>query len=256
MLELELKNSGTVLVTGHRGAMGHAPENTMVSFAKGLELGADMLELDIHVTRDEKLVVMHDGDVSRTTNGTGHIKDMTLAEIKELDAGVKFDSRFAGERVPTLVELLEWAKGRIQLAIEIKGDPIPTPGIEDKLVKLLREYELLDDVIAISFHHYAVKRVKELEPRIMTGILFTGMLVDPIAAARSALSDSLRPSWQYWTPESVKRAHDAGLVAHSWIANDEDLMNYLVSMGIDSIGTNFPDRMRSFLNRIGKSYKR
>lgn len=255
MLELELRNSGKVLVTGHRGAMGHAPENTMVSFAKGLELGADMLELDIHVTRDEKLVIMHDGDVARTTNGTGHIKNMTLAEIKKLDAGVKFDARFAGERVPTLIELLDWAKGRIQLAIEIKGDPIPAPGIEEKLVKLLREYSLLNDVIAISFHHYTVKRVKELEPRIMTGILFTGMFVDPIAAARYALSDSLRPAWQYWTPEMVKDAHAAGLVAHSWIANDEDLMNYLVSMGIDSIGTNYPDRMRAYLDRIGKGYK-
>jgi len=256
MLELELKNTGTVLVTGHRGAMGLAPEHTMVSFAKGFELGADMLELDIHVTRDDQLAVMHDGDVSRTTNGTGHIKNMTLAEIKKLDAGVKFDARFSGERVPSLNEVLEYAKGRIQLAIEIKGDPLPTPGIEEKLVKLLREYKMLDDVVAISFHHIAVKRVKELEPRIMTGILYTGMPVDPLAAARAAKSDSLRPSWQYWTPELVKQAHDAGLVAHSWIANDEELMSYLVSMGIDSIGTNYPDRMRAYLDRIGKSRKR
>ncbi len=256
MIEKEAMNSGKVLITGHRGAMGHAPENTMVSFAKGLELGADMLELDIHVSQDGELVVMHDGDVSRTTDGHGHIKDMTVAEIKKLDAGVKFNASFKGERVPKFVEVLDWAKTRIPLAIEVKGDPIPAVGIEEKLIKLLSDYRVLDDMLVISFHHAAVKRVKELEPRLMTGILYTGMLIDTVAAARAALTDSVRPAWQYWTPELVKQVHKAGLVAHSWIANDEALMEYLVSMGIDSIGTNYPDRMRAYLDRTGRSWHR
>lgn len=256
MIEKEIMNSGKVLITGHRGAMGHAPENTMVSFAKGVELGADMVELDIHLSKDNEMIVMHDGDVSRTTDGQGHIKDMTVAEIKKLDAGVKFNAQFSGARVPTFVEVLDWAKTRIPLAIEIKGDPIPAAGIEEKLVKLLREHRVLDDMLVISFHHASVKRVKELEPRVMTGILYTGMLIDSVGAARDALSDSLRPAWQYWTREMVDQVHAAGIVAHSWIANDESLMEYLVSMGIDSIGTNYPDRLRAYLDRTGHSWHR
>lgn len=255
MVELEAMNSGKVIVFGHRGAMGHAPENTMASFAKGLELGSDILELDVHLSRDGELVVMHDGDVSRTTDGSGHLKDMTLAEIKKLDAGSWFDPRFRGERVPTLAQVVDWAKTRIQLAIEIKGDPLPAPGIEDKVVKLLRDNQVVDEMLIISFHHESVKRVKELEPRLMTGILYTGMLIDTVGAARAALTDSVRPSWQYWTPELVNQVHAAHLVAHSWIANDEPLMEYLVSMGLDSIGTNYPDRLRAFLDRTGRSWR-
>jgi glycerophosphoryl diester phosphodiesterase len=256
MIEQDARNTGKILVFGHRGAMGHAPENTMVSFAKGLELGADMLELDIHLSRDDKLIVMHDGDVSRTTDGSGHIKDMTVAEIKKLDAGAKFDVRFLGERVPTLVEVLEWAQTRIQLAIEIKGDPIPTTGIEEKLIKLLREYHMIDNVAVISFHHASLKRVKELEPRVMTGILFTGMLIDTVAAARAALADSVRPSWQYWTPELVAQVHAAGLVAHTWLVNDDELMDYLGPFGFDSLGTNYPDRLRAYVDRTGRGWRR
>ena len=192
--------------------------------------GADLLELDIHLSRDGELIVMHDGDVARTTDGKGHIKDLTIAEIKKLDAGIKFDARFCGERVPRLVEVVEWAKTRIPLVIEIKGDPLPSPGIEEKLMALLREYHAVDDTIVISFHHPAVKRVKELEPRVMTGILFTGMLVDPVTAARAAQADSVRPAYAYWTPELVAQVHAAGLGASSWVVNDEAEMDSLMSV--------------------------
>jgi glycerophosphoryl diester phosphodiesterase len=252
MLEMELRNSGQVLVLGHRGAMGHAPENTMVSFAKGLELGSDMLELDIHLSRDGELMVMHDGDVARTTDGKGHIKDMTVAEIKKLDAGIKFNERFRGERVPKLVELIEWAKTRIPLVIEIKGDPLPAAGIEEKLIQMVRDYKMLDQVMAISFHHASVKRVKELEPKLTTGILYTGQLVDTVGAAKAALADSVRPAWSYWTRELVEQVHAAGLGASSWTVNDESLMEYLAPMGLDSIGSNYPDRLRAYLDRIGQ----
>ncbi len=256
MLERQVRNTGKLLVLGHRGAMGHAPENTMVSFAKGLELGADMLELDIHVSRDGELMVMHDGEIARTTDGKGHIKDMTVAEIKKLDAGSKFDARFRGERVPRLIEVLDWAKTRIQLVIEIKGDPLPTPGIEEKLIKLLREYQMLDQVMVISFHHPAVKRVKEQEPSVMTGILYTGMLVDPVAAAHAARADSIRPSFSYWTPELVERVHAAGLGASTWIINNDADMDYCLPMGFDSVGGNFPDRLRAYVDRVGRGWRR
>jgi glycerophosphoryl diester phosphodiesterase len=256
MLELEAARSGKVLVIGHRGAAGHAPENTMASFQKGLELGADLIELDIHMTRDGALVVMHDGDVSRTTDGRGRIKEMTLAQVRELDAGAWFDPRFRGERVPILSEVLEWARGRIPLVIEIKGDPLPARGIEEELLGMLRTRDMVDSVMAISFHHPSVRRLKELEPARATGILYTGRLVDPVAAARAALADSVRPAWSYWTREDVEAVHAAGLSASAWNADDEPVMEYLVSLGIDSIGANYPDRLRAFLDARGLGWRR
>lgn len=256
MIELEAANTGKVLVIGHRGALGYAPENTMASFQKGLETGVDLIELDIHMTRDGELVVMHDANVERTTDGHGRIKDKTLAEVKKLDAGVHFDARFRGERVPTLEEVLAWAKGRIPLAIEIKGDPLPAPGIEAKMIDLVRAYGMLGDVMAISFHHPVVRRVKELEPAMATGVLYSACLADPVGAARAALADSLRPYWMYWTADQVRAVHEAGLTASTWNADDEDLMEYLVGLGVDSIGSNYPDRLRAFLDRKGLSWPR
>src|ERR1043166_3256151 len=113
---------GRIWVVGHRGAMGHCPENTMASFERGLELGADWIELDVHLTRDGGLAVMHDETVDRTTGGHGRVQDYTLAERKRLDAGAWFGPAYAGQRVPTLDEVLDWARGRDAiLDIEIKN---------------------------------------------------------------------------------------------------------------------------------------
>lgn len=251
MLELDAANSGKILVIGHRGALGYAPENTMASFEKGLECGADLLELDIHMSSDGELIVMHDADVSRTTNGQGNIKEMSLAEIKRLDAGNWFNTRYQNERVPTLTEVLDWAKGRVSLVIEIKGDPQPTAGIEQKLIATLNDTGMIDDVMIISFYHSSVKRVKELEPRLATGILFGGCLVDPVGVTKAALADSARPGWRYWTAELVDQIHTAGLTASTWNADDENLMEYVIGLGVDSIGTNYPDRLRAYLDRRG-----
>ncbi|MBN1672774.1 MAG: glycerophosphodiester phosphodiesterase [Kiritimatiellae bacterium] len=255
MLELEAANTGKVLVIGHRGALGHAPENTMASFKRGFELGADLIELDVHMSRDGLLACMHDADVSRTTDGNGRIKDMTRADIGKLDAGVKFDARFRGEPVPFLDEVLAWAGNRVGLVIEIKGDPLPAPGIEDALVQRLRAHGMLDQAMVISFHHPAVRRVKELAPETATGILYACRLADTVGAARAARADSLRPSWAFWTADDVRTVHAAGLAASTWVANDEERFAYLAELGVDSIGTDYPDRLRAWLDRTGRGFK-
>ena len=112
-----------VIRVGHRGAKGHAPENTLAAFQRGLELGAQVVETDVHLSSDGEVVVIHDHTVDRTTNGKGYVKDMSLAELKQLDAGAWFDSRFQGQRILTLAELLEWAHPRVPVAIEIKNGP-------------------------------------------------------------------------------------------------------------------------------------
>ena len=247
MIELEKAGTGEVLIIGHRGAMGYAPENTFASFERAVDLGVDLIELDIHLSSDGEPVVVHDATVDRTSDGTGRVLDMSLAELKRLDFGSSFDRRFAGECMPALREVLEWAGDRVPLTIEIKGDPLPATGIEEKLVGLLREYDMVDRVMAISFHHPAVRRIKEIEPRLATGILYAAHLADSVGAARAAMADSLRPSWSYWTRELVRDVHAGGLNASTWTVNEPELALTLAEMGVDSIATNFPDRIMNAL---------
>jgi glycerophosphoryl diester phosphodiesterase len=255
VLEFDAAKKGKTLVIGHRGALGYAPENTMVSFEKGLACGADMLELDIHVSADGELVVMHDSEVDRTTDGHGPIEVMTLAQIKKLNAGARFGEKFYGERVPTLREVLDWSKDKIPFAIEIKGDPFPTPGVEEKLVAMLHEYDLIDDTIVISFHHSSIARLKRIEPALATGILLMGELADPVSAARAVGAESIRPGWQYWTADAVRKVGEAGLFTSTWNADNEAVMERLLPMGLASIGSNYPDRLRAFIDKSGKSYR-
>src|SRR5919109_869691 len=163
---------GRVWVIGHRGAMGYCPENTRVSFERALALGADWIELDVHLTRDGVLAVMHDDRVDRTTNGHGFVKDLSSAELRRLDAGAWYAPEYAGERVPTLDEVLVWARGRGTVVdIEIKNVPMYYAGIESAVVKALDKTGMAEQVIVISFDHRAVQRVKELDSRIVTGVL-------------------------------------------------------------------------------------
>jgi glycerophosphoryl diester phosphodiesterase len=256
VLELQAARTGKVLIIGHRGALGNAPENTMASFEIGLEQGCDLVETDIHVSRDGALICMHDAEVSRTTDGKGRIKDMTVDEIKKLDAGSWFGERFRGQRVPVLSELLEWARTRIPLVIEIKGDPLPAPGIEAALLSELRRYDLVEQVMVIGFHHDSLRRIKDLEPRVATGLTYSCRLYDTVGAARATRADSIRPHWSYWSQELVQQCHKAALTTHAWVANDEKMTAYLCEMGIDSLGVDFPDRVRPYLDRTGRSWNK
>jgi glycerophosphoryl diester phosphodiesterase len=230
-----------VLRVGHRGAKGHAPENTLASFNKGVALGASVVETDVHLSKDGEVVLIHDHTVDRTTDGKGYVKDMTLAELKQLDAGAWYDPRYAGERIPTLAELLAWASDRVPLAIEIKNGPIYYSGIAEKTLRLLREYGMLGQAILISFDHLVLREAKMLAPEVATGLLYVGRLVDPVGAARAAGASALHPQWAFVTPDLVAQAHDAGLAVSPWCPNDLPTIQWLDRMGVDSIGSDYPD---------------
>jgi glycerophosphoryl diester phosphodiesterase len=227
---------------GHRGARGHAPENTMTSFQKGADMGVDAVETDVQLSKDGEVVLIHDHTVDRTTDGRGFVKDMTLAELKGLDAGSWYDPKYAGERIPTLTELLAWAKDRVGVALEIKNGPIYYPGIAEKTVRLVRQHGMERQVILISFDHLVLREAKQIAPEIATGILYVGGLADPVAAARAALADSLNPHWAYVTPELVRAAHAAGLAISPWNPDDPATLRMLSDMGVDSAGSDYPER--------------
>lgn len=238
-----------MLVVGHRGAMGHCPENTMASFKKALELGADVIELDVHLSRDGRLVVIHDPTLERTTNGRGFVRDLTWEELSRLDAGSWYGRRFAGERIPLLEDVLGWAKGRVRIAVEIKNGPVYYPGIEEGLVSLLEKEGVLGSSIIISFDHESVKRVNELAPGATTGVLFACKPVDSLSLAMKAGARLLLPHWFYVTKEMVELCHRSGLEVGPWGVNDVLAMEQLVEWGVDSIGTDYPDRLRGVLRK-------
>lgn len=157
-------------VVGHRGASFKAPENTMAAFEQALLDGADSIELDVSLTKDGRYVVIHDDTVDRTTNGTGVVRDMDLDEIQKLDAGSWHNPRFAGEKAPELGEVLDWAKGKIHVLVEVKRKTAEESSGEE-LVQMVRQREMTDQVTIMSFNHQMVERVESLAPEIDTGVL-------------------------------------------------------------------------------------
>ena len=166
----------------------------MAAFRLALEQGADMVETDVQLTADGALVLIHDATLERTTNGKGFVKDRTLEQIRSLDAGSWFGPMYAGERVPTLEDLLEWASSRMPVCLEIKNGPIYYPEIEARVAEALRRHDMVDRAIVISFDHLAVLRTKRLCPELSCGVLFACRPVDPAALADSAEAEIILPT--------------------------------------------------------------
>jgi glycerophosphoryl diester phosphodiesterase len=225
------------LVTGHRGAGFLEPENTLRSINRAIELGVDQIEIDVHLSKDERVVVIHDTTVDRTTNGHGYVSDFSLAEIKGLDAG-------EGECIPILEEVIELTKGRVILQIELKG-----LDVEKETVKIVEKKDVLDGVILTSFRHRAVKNVKMLNPKIETGILFVCRPVDVVQLATSAHADAIHPNINYVDKEMVYQARMHNLKVRVWNADDEKTLSKMISLGVDAIGTNRPDILLRMLKR-------
>lgn len=224
----------------------------MAAFRRGWELGAGLLELDIHVSSDGMLVVMHDDTVDRTTNGHGPVKDLSVRELGSLDAGSWFAPEFAGERVPLLGEVIEWARGKIGLAIEVKNGPTFYPGIAAALVRELRQRDFVQEALVISFDHRVLREVKDLEPEVRVGMLYVARLLDPVAAAHAVGAAVMRPRQDLVTAEDVHLLHQAGIAVSPWTVNDPDVLERCIAMGVDSMGSDYPDRLRAFIDaRLG-----
>ncbi len=232
----------SVMVVGHRGAAGLAPENTMPSFELARSLGVDAIELDVHVSRDGALIVMHDETVDRTTNGHGRIADLSLAEIQALDASGRKGTDQTPVRVPTLDQVLAWARGKNRLVIELKG--IDHPEIVARTIDTLREYRMLDQVMLISFDHHALREARLLCSDIWTGCLYVGRVADVVGLAGSCGADAICPTLALVHPDDVAVAHDAGLAVCVWTVNDPHAIRYARRLGVDSITSDFPDRVR------------
>jgi len=241
----------------HRGGAGLAPENTLAAFRKAIELDVDAIEMDLHVTRDGQVVVMHDETLDRTTNGRGRVQDLTLEEVKRYDAGTKYSPAFRGERIPTLREVISLVKSsgntQVRLNLELKFHP-DRPGMpadfEERALAVLRETGFVGRVGILSFYHPSLAKIKRLEPGIKTGVLVGGRQAptDPVALVRQYQADCYLPNFRLLTPETVATVHQAGISIITWTVNDEADMRRVIGLGMgrfpgDGIATDYPDRL-------------
>jgi len=216
------------LKIAHRGASAYEPENTLRSFSKAIKMKADMIEFDIRLSVDERLVVIHDTKVNRTTNGKGYVKEKTLKELKELNAG-------KGEKIPLLEEVIELAKTKTRFVIELKEY-----GTEEMVIKLIKENNITDDAFVISFKKRLIKNIKSLEPRIKTGliILYT---FNPLKIINECNADALAPYHLLVSRQLIKRVKNSGKYLFPWTVNNGREANKLKVMGASGIVTNKPD---------------
>lgn len=237
-------------VVAHRGASGYAPENTMAAFRRAAEMGAGFIETDMHLTRDAHVVAIHDSTLDRTTNGHGPVQLRKLEEVRALDAGAWFGSRenesFAGERVPTLEEILTFARDRdVCFFLEIKSDA--GWGVEHAVVATLRDFAEAARVVILSFDPSTLEAVRRLNEMMMTGYLCEHPSNDLVKRAVMYGARQLAPRGDLITPDLVNTAHRAGLQVVTWTINEPEQMRRLIAAGVDGIMTDYPDRLVSVL---------
>lgn len=242
----------SIINFAHRGASAVCPENTMAAFRKSLELGATGIETDVQMTKDGGLVLIHDEELSRTTNGSGYVKDKTLGEILEVDAGSWFGAEFTGQHIPTLEDLLDLLQERDTiLNIELKNGIVLYPGMEEKVIAAVREFNMSDRVIFSSFNHYSLAYCKSLAPDIRTGILYMEGLYRPWDYAATLGANALHANHYAVLPEFVTEAAKHGIAYHPFTVNDPARMKYLIDAGVSGIITDYPDRLAELLAAKG-----
>ncbi len=233
----------TTAVWAHRGASGHAPENTLAAFALAADLGADGVELDVQLSADGQVVVIHDETLDRTTNGQGAVKDFTAGQLAAVDAG-------KGEHIPLLDEVFSLLKPtRLVINVELKNSIELYLGIEPLVVDLISAYGLQERVVVSSFNHYSLVAVRELAP-LPLGVLSTDLMYEPWKYAQTVGATALHPHWKLLQlPGYVEQAHAAGLRVHPWTVNEPDDIAWVITKGADALITNYPDRALAAVGR-------
>ena len=229
-------------VIAHRGASGYTPENTLAAFERAVQLGAGFIETDLHLTRDAQFVAIHDATLERTTNGRGAVRDFTLAELRRLDAGMWFDREYMGQRIPTLDEVLEFArKNDVIFYLEVKYDA--AWGMHHSLVAALQKAENAARTIVISFDQTTLAALRRVDASVMMGLLADEPGPDYVKDALELGARQMCPQVSLITPDLVQRAHGADLQVATWTVNDAEEMRRVIAAGVDGIMTNFPDRL-------------
>lgn len=230
-------------IWAHRGASAYAPENTLPAFALAAEMGADGIELDVQLSADGEVVVIHDETLDRTTNATGAVAGRTLAELRTLDASFG-QPDFRGTGIPSLADVLDLVKpGRMSVNVELKTSVEFYPGIEKAALDVIAASGLGERVIVSSFNHYTLKTVQQIAPETRVGLLFSEPLYLPWEYAAEFGAAAIHPHYGFLRiPGAIEYAAVAGIDVNTWTVNSEEHLARVIGMGPAAVITNHPDR--------------
>ncbi|WP_373231149.1 glycerophosphodiester phosphodiesterase [Cohnella sp.] len=250
-----------IATIAHRGASGYAPEHTLDSYRTGIRMNADYIEIDLQMTKDGELIAMHDETINRTTNGRGFIKNLTLAEIKSLDAGSWFNERYpiyareeyTNERVPTLREIFETFGDGTQYLLETKS-PEANPGLEEKMWELIEEFKLSDHVAVQSFSKQSLKKIREWSKEMKLFQLLwydrPAYISDSSLAEISSYANGIGANFLQINENYVRLVKNAGLLMYPYTVNYQVNMDKAMKWGVDGIHTNYPDRFKEVIEEF------
>lgn len=247
------------VIIGHRGASAYHPENTMSAFKAAHEMGAEMIELDLTLSKDGIPVVIHDETLDRTTSGNGLVSDYTYRELKELDAGSWFSENHANESIPTLEEVLQFAKGKISVNIEIKPEAVTDEvrgGIEEKAWELVKKYEMEDYVLFSSFDYRAIAHLKEINVDIAAALLYEKQQsgkMSPSELVEEYSADAFNCSYRQFSKRWAKEAREAGFPVFVYTVNGERRMRKMINRGVTGIFSDKPDVLKKVVENMWKS---
>ncbi len=239
-------------VWAHRGASAYAPENTLEAFELAIKQKADGIELDVQLTKDKKLVVIHDETIDRVCDGSGYVKEFTLEELKQFHCN-KLHPQFKDAVIPELGEVLMLLKPTsLTVNIELKTGIFRYKGIEEKVLTEVKMAGMEDRVIYSSFHHKSIVKIKKLDPDAVTGLLFSDGWINVTGYARLIGADALHPPvYQFPNRQLIKNSRKRKLPLHIWTVNDEPMMEYLAEQEVAAIITNTPDIARKIVDKKG-----
>ena len=245
------KKKDTPLVWAHRGASGYAPENTIEAFRLAIEQGADGIELDVQLTKDEQIVVIHDEWIDRTSDGKGWVKDYTLEELRRFNFN-KTCPEYAHADIPTLREVYELIKPTsLTIDVELKTGIVFYPELERKVVELTKEMGLEDRVLYSSFNHYTCVKLHELNPDCYVGFLYADGPIDVVSYAKKHGADALHPAlYNLQYPNFMQEAAASGLDVNVWTVNEKEHMALACKLGVNAIITNYPDVTRQVIAQV------
>ena len=244
------------IVIAHRGARAYYPENTLAAFKAALEMDADMIELDITLSKDNIPVVIHDEKLNRTTNGIGLVSDHDLEELKKLDAGYWFHEKFSGEKIPTLEEVLIFAKDNIALNIEIKPEAVGEDhkgGIEEISLELVKKYEMEQHVLFSSFNYRAITHLKKLDQNIAAAILYERNQAaerSPSEQVSAHNADAFNCNFRKISQKWMDDLNEHNIPVFIYTVNREREMQKMIEMGVSGIFTDKPDVLKDLVDKM------